>query len=68
MLIGQAKNNDNKPIYGCYVQGRNWYFSLMEGEKYVVSKGFDSFEIDEVKQIIYVLRKLKIVINERMRD
>lgn len=68
MLIGQAKNNDNKPIYGCYVQGRNWYFSLMEGEKYVVSKGFDSSEIDEVKQIIYILRKLKIVINERMRD
>lgn len=68
MLIGQAKNNDNKPIYGCYVQGRNWYFSLMEGEKYVVSKGFDSSEIDEVKQIIYILRKLKIVINERMQD
>ena len=27
MLIGQAKNNDEKPIYGCYVQGRHWFFS-----------------------------------------
>ena len=68
MLIGQAKNNDDKPIYGCYVQGRNWYFSLMEGKKYIISKGFDSSEIDEVKQIIYILRKLKIIIDERMKS
>jgi hypothetical protein len=68
MLVGQAKNNDEKPVYGCYVQGRNWYFSLMEGKKYVVSKGFDSSEIDEVKQIIYILRKLKIIIDERMKS
>jgi hypothetical protein len=68
MLIGQAKNNDDKPIYGCYVQGRNWYFSLMEGKKYVISKGFDSSEIDEVKQIIYILRKLKLIIDERMKS
>jgi hypothetical protein len=68
MLVGQAKNNDDKPVYGCYVQGRNWYFSLMEGKKYVVSKGFDSSEIDEVKQIIYILRKLKLIIDERMKS
>jgi hypothetical protein len=68
MLIGQAKNNDDRPIYGCYVQGRNWYFSLLEGKKYVISKGFDSSEMDEAKQIIYILRKLKIMIDERMRE
>jgi hypothetical protein len=68
MLIGQAKNNDEKPIYGCYVQGRNWYFSLLDGKKYVVSKGFDSSEMDEAKQIIYILRKLKVMIDERIRE
>jgi hypothetical protein len=68
MLIGQAKNNDDFPIYGCYVQGRNWYFSLLEGKSYVISKGFDSSELDEVKQIIYILRKLKTLIDKRMRD
>lgn len=73
MLIGQARNNnDNRntdlPIYGCYVQGRNWYFSLMEGKKYIVSKGFDASEIDDLKQIIYILRKLKIIIDERMKS
>ncbi len=68
MLIGQAKNNDDKPIYGCYVQGRNWYFSLMESKKYIISKGFDSSEIDQVKKIVYILRKLKIIIDERMKS
>lgn len=73
MLIGQARNNDDNrntdlPIYGCYVQGRNWYFSLMEGKKYIVSKGFDASEIDDLKQIIYILRKLKIIIDERMKS
>ena len=72
-LIGQARNNDDNrntdlPIYGCYVQGRNWYFSLMEGKKYIVSKGFDASEIDDLKQIIYILRELKIIIDERMKS
>ena len=68
MLIGQAKNNDDKPIYGCYVQGRNWYFSMMEGKKYVISKGFDASEIDDIQKIIFILRKIKIIITERLKD
>ncbi len=67
MLIGQAKNNDNRPIYGCYVQGRNWYFSILEGKQYVISKGFDSSEIDEVLKIIFILRRIKNIITERLK-
>jgi hypothetical protein len=68
MLIGQAINHNEKPIYGCYVQGRYWYFSILEGKKYVISKGFDASEIDEAKLIIYILRKLKTIILERLMD
>jgi hypothetical protein len=73
MLIGQAKNNSenqnaDQPIYGCYVQGRYWFFSIMIGKKYVISKGFDASEIDEVRQIIYILRKIKEIIIERLKD
>jgi hypothetical protein len=68
MLIGQAKNNDGKPVYGCYVQGRNWYFSMMEGKKYVISKGFDASEIDDIQKIIFILRKIKSIITERLKD
>ncbi len=66
MLIGQAKNKNEKPIYGCYVQGRYWYFSILEGKQYVVSKGFDASQIDEAKQIVYILRKLNTIILERL--
>jgi hypothetical protein len=26
MVAAQAKNDDDLPIYGCYVSGRNWFF------------------------------------------
>lgn len=66
MLIGQAKNNDEKPIYGCYVQGRYWFFSVLEGKKYVISKSYDSSEMDDVQKIVFILRKLNDIILLRL--
>ncbi len=66
MLIGQEKNANNKPVYGCYVQGRNWYFSILEGKKYIISEGFDASKIDEVQQIMFILRKIYIIIKEKL--
>lgn len=66
MLIGQAKNNDEKPIYGCYVQGRYWFFSVLEGKKYVISKSYDSSEMDDVQKIVFFLRKLNEIILLRL--
>ena len=66
MLIGQAKNNDEKPIYGCYVQGRYWYFSLLEGKKYIISKSFDTSEMDDVQKVIFILRRLNEIILTRL--
>jgi hypothetical protein len=68
MLIGQAKNNNGKPMYGCYVQGRFWFFSILEGKKYVISKAYDASDMDEAKQVIYILRKLKTIILERLMN
>ena len=66
MLIGQAKNTDNKPIYGCYVQGRFWFFSVLDGKQYTVSKGFDSSELEDVQKIIFILKKVNLIIQERL--
>ncbi|MCU0342002.1 MAG: hypothetical protein MUE30_19185, partial [Spirosomaceae bacterium] len=66
MLIGQAKNNNDKPVYGCYVQGRFWFFSILDGKQYVISQSFDSSQTDDARQIIYILRKLKEIIMERL--
>jgi hypothetical protein len=68
MLISQAKNNNGKPIYGCYVQGRFWFFALLEGNKYSVSQPFNSSEIDDVQKVIFILRKLNEIILKRLMD
>ncbi len=68
MLIGQAKNNNGKPTYGCYVQGRFWFFSILEGKEYVISNAFDASDLEEAQQIIFILRKLKQIILERLMD
>jgi hypothetical protein len=66
MLIGQTKNIDNSPIYGCYVQGRFWFFSVLDGKQYTVSKGFDSSELEDVQKIIFILKKVNLIIKERL--
>lgn len=68
MLIGQAKNNDDKPIYGCYVQGRFWFFSVLQGKKYVVSQPFNSSEMKDVQNVIFILRRLNEIILKRLGE
>ena len=66
MLIGQAKNNEGKPIYGCYVQGRFWFFSILEGKNYIISDPFNSAKIDDVQNVIFILRRLNEIILQRL--
>lgn len=66
MLIAQANNNDGKPLYGCYVQGRFWFFSVLIGKQYVISNSFNASEIAHLHQIIFILRKLKQIILEQL--
>jgi hypothetical protein len=66
MLIGQAKNNNQKPMYGCYVQGRFWFFSILEGKQYVISQPYNSVKPDEAQQIILILRKMKEIIHTNL--
>jgi hypothetical protein len=68
MLIGQAKNDNGKPIYGCYVQGRFWFFALLEGKKYTVSQPFNSSEMEDVQKVIFILRQLNEFILKRLMD
>ncbi|MEM0991455.1 MAG: hypothetical protein AAF847_00500 [Bacteroidota bacterium] len=38
MLIGQNENEGRFPIYGCYVIGRHWFFMVLQGTEYAISK------------------------------
>ncbi len=65
MLIAQHKNNGNKPIYGGYLVGRNWYFTTLIGTNYCISRQFDATIQSELFQIAYILRHLKTMILSR---
>lgn len=59
MLIAQNINADNKPIYGCYLQGRHWYFSTLQDKNYCISKAYDATQTADLVQIIHILESLK---------
>jgi hypothetical protein len=67
MLIGQAKNDNKKPMYGCYVQGRFWFFSILDGT-YTISQSFDSSTAEGAKKILFILRKLLQIIKDTLMD
>jgi hypothetical protein len=64
MLVAQAINKDEKPIYGCYVVGEIWRFLTLEGKKYRISSSYSAAS-SEVIEVYKVLKNLKNIIFER---
>jgi len=58
MVAAQAKNNNNHPVYGVLVEGRFWYFIVLQSKKYAVSNAFDA-TTKEINQIYAILCKTK---------
>lgn len=65
MILAQDSNNDGKPIYGCWLQGKFWNFTILIGKNYCVSDSYDASNGKEVEQIVLILRKLKELIENR---
>lgn len=40
MVASQKVNLEDKPIYGIYVNGRNWFLVLLDGKNYAVSNPY----------------------------
>lgn len=57
MLAAQELNNNQLPIYGCYVIGRDWYFMVLEDKKYSISQDY-SCVTEEVFDIYKILKNL----------
>jgi hypothetical protein len=62
MILSQDLNADNKPLYGSWVQGVNWRFTVLNGTEYCVSRTYDASDILELPQIVFILKKLKRLI------
>jgi len=61
MLAGQALNNDNKLMYGCYVVGENWRFMVLEGSEYTITPAYSALT-DEVFEVLQALKTLKKIV------
>ena len=67
-LIAQEKNQNDKPIYGCTVSGKQWEFVILEGKSYCISQSYDCTNKENLIQIIAMLRKFKEILETRMLD
>jgi len=67
MLATQTLNQNEKPLYGVVVEGRQWFFVVLEGKNYVISKAFDATE-SEIYQIFAILCKVKDYIEEILAE
>jgi hypothetical protein len=65
MILAQELNKDDKPLYGCWLQGRVWYFTTLIERNYCVSRLFDAADMEDLQQIVFILRKLKYLILNR---
>lgn len=61
MLAARELNNYQYPLYGCYVQGRNWFFVVLDGQEYAESFAYDATK-DEVFSMLRILKEAKAII------
>ncbi|GAB3644051.1 hypothetical protein [Spirosoma arcticum] len=65
MLAGQALSaNLEQPIYGCYVNGRDWNFMTLTGQTYCISSDYSALT-DDLFDIFRILKALKQLVIER---
>lgn len=64
MLVGQFLNGTPKPVYGCYVIGKEWNFVVLEQKEYCISKAFlvDDEEIFDVYAILQGLKHILLAL------
>lgn len=62
MLAAQVLNKNENPLFGGYIIGRNWFFSVLEGKTYTISNAFNATEEADLRSIILILRRLKHIV------
>jgi hypothetical protein len=65
MLIAQAQNKDEKPIYGGYLIGTGWHFATLVGKDYCLSRKYEATNKTDLLHIVSTLHQLKTLILNR---
>jgi hypothetical protein len=63
MLVAQALNNNEKPIYGVVVKGEKWQFIVLQNKEYAISKSYRATD-EELYEIVKLLKHMKTIIEE----
>lgn len=58
MVGAQIVNKDDHPIYGIYVNGRNWFLVSLEGKQYATSAAYD-ITTDTIFDLFAILEHLR---------
>lgn len=66
MLAAQKLNQNDNPVYGAYVIGRNWFFVVLDAKDYCISNNFSATHSDELQTIFGVLNNLKLIIEKKL--
>ncbi|MEM7535071.1 MAG: hypothetical protein AAF639_23045 [Chloroflexota bacterium] len=61
MLVGQTLNDHNTPMYGAYAIGSVWYFMVLKGHEYMISRDYSALT-DEVYDILRIFKGLKQIV------
>ena len=67
MVDAQILNEDTKkPLFGCYMIGRLWFFIVLIEKQYSISKAYDATQTDDLSEIIIILERVKIHIHKEL--
>lgn len=66
MLVGQTLSaSPDKPMYGCFVVGRDWSFMTLIGRTYCISADYSALT-DDIFDLFRILKTLKAIVAERV--
>jgi hypothetical protein len=63
MLVARELNQHNIPIYGLFVVGLVWNFTVLEGTQYCISHNYTA-DTEDVFQLFKMLKNLKQLIEK----
>lgn len=59
MLLAQEANQDTKPLFGAWLMGENWYFMVLNGKEYCLSRQYVASNAEDLQKIVYMLQALR---------
>jgi hypothetical protein len=65
MLVAREQNQNKLPIYGLFVVGLDWYFIVLTGNDYCISRTYHA-DNEEIFAIFKMMKSLKEIIHQEL--